>query len=138
MTDRRLQPVTAPILQLLERDLFVPGFCNNSDDNEPILNIRLFEEKDGSAVHAFSSIETMRFFFDRSGFKTLRYMRIRSPSHYEAAIQLGRGLVIDSGAYSEIRISHAQLIKNTVEDCCRGRAQFGRHREEQAGGDFCP
>jgi hypothetical protein len=80
-----------------QKNLFVPGYCGNPDDDEPLLNIRVFEENGLKVIYGFSSMETMNAFFLTSRLRRMKYMEIRPPEHLESARKLGLDLIIDPG-----------------------------------------
>ena len=95
---------------LLRGDLYVPGYCDNPDDEVPLLNVRIFDDVNKiPVICVFSTFSTLEKFFIRSGIESLKYMRLKSPFHFESAIQSDRDLIIDFGTSSEFRLSATEL-----------------------------
>jgi hypothetical protein len=100
------------LIRILRSELYIPGYCENPDADEPIWNIRIFEEEGSPSIYAFSSMAKMKFFFyKRSALVSLKYMKIRSPDHYEAISGMEKYLVLNPGTSSSQRLSSDELLE---------------------------
>ena len=97
------------MVSLFCKDLYMPGYFDDPDADRPLLNIRLFDEAGVSVIYAFSSLFAMKSFFHGGDLETLKYMRIRSPTHFEAACELGLDLVLNPGGEEAMRFPCSHL-----------------------------